>query len=258
MNSILARQQQELAEAIRADAALTGDLLKPTPTGEPARLSIYSAAYRARLGEALKENYPILARVLGDDAFAEVANTFLSKHPSRTASIRWFGARLAEFTELDTDTLPHPALSDLIRMEWALNIAFDGPDAIPLNVNDMLTVVPDAWPALQFFPHPTMHLLEMNWNVEPLWSALSADENAETEPPEPFPHHLLIWRYEHRTQWRSVEPIEAQLLQLAIAGKNFAQLCEAAAGVSEPGAAEMVAGYLRNWVGSGLLAGFKS
>jgi hypothetical protein len=182
----------------------------------------------------------------------------LQQCPSHTPSIRWFGARLAEFAELECDTLPHPALSDLIRMEWALNIAFDGPDAEPLNVDDMLALAPDSWPLLQFSPHPTLHLLAMNWNVEPVWSALTADENAETEPPEAFPHDLLIWRYEHQTRWRSVEPNEALLLRAAIAGHNFSQLCETAAGFASTGAAELVAGYLRTWVEAGLLAGFKS
>jgi hypothetical protein len=257
MNSNLAQQQQELAAAIRADSALTSNLLQATPQGTPARLHIYSNAYRARLGEALKENYPVLARVLGDDGFIDLSAAFLHSYPSRTPSIRWFGAALAEFVEQNTDALPHPSLCDLIRMEWALNTAFDGADANPLKVADMLTIAPQNWPTLRFAAHPTLHLLAMNWNVEPLWTALSADENADTEPPEELQHHLLIWRYEHKTQWRSVAPMEAQLLQATIAGDSFTELCETAAGITDTATAETVAGYLRTWIESGLLVRFK-
>lgn len=258
MTSILARQQQELADAIRANSTLVSNLLQPTPQGAPARLHIYSNAYRARLGEALKENYPVLARVLGDDGFADLTAAFLHAYPSRTPSIRWFGEELARFAEQEADVLPHPALCDLIRMEWALNTAFDGTDANPLTVEDMLALAPEAWPTQRFTPHPTLHLLALNWNVEPLWNALSADENAETKPPEQFQHHLLIWRVGYRTQWRSTVPEEAILLQAIVAGNTFAQLCEAAGEFAATNAAKTVAGYLRNWVEAGLLAGFKS
>jgi len=258
MGSNLAHQQQELAAAIRADSTLSSNLLQPTPQGGPARLHIYSNAYRARLGEALKENYPVLARVLGDDGFADLSAAFLHSHPSRTPSIRWLGASLAEFVAHDTDALPHPSLCDLIRMEWALNTAFDGADANPLQVADMLMLAPADWPSLRFEVHPTLHLLSMNWNVEPLWTALSADENADTEPPEEFQHYLLIWRDNHRTQWRSVGSLEAQLLQATIQGDCFAALCETAAQMSDTATAETVAGYLRNWIESGLLAKYKS
>lgn len=254
----LVAQQQDLATAIRSDAAPVSQLLQPTPQGGPARLHIYSNAYRARLGEALQENYPVLARVLGDDAFADLAAAFLSSHPSRTPSIRWFGAALAEFVEHNPDALPHPSLRDLIRMEWALNTAFDAADATPLKVADMLTLAPEDWPSLRFVVHPTLHLLSMNWNVEPLWTALSADEHADTEPPEELPHHLLIWRGEHRMQWRSVAPLEARLLQSTIDGNSFAALCdisvEATSEGANPDAARTVAEYLRIWIEAGLIA----
>lgn len=256
MSSELALQQQELARAIRADAVTaTGNLLKNTLQGTPARLDIYSIAYRARLGEALKENYPVLARVLGDDGFADLANAFLHHCPSHTPSIRWFGARLAEFVEEAADILPHPSLVDLIRMEWALNIAFDAADAAPLKVAELLRLAPEAWPALQLILHPSLHLLSLNWAIEPLWSALSVDENADTDPPEEFVHHLVIWRVEHRTLWRSVSAEEAMLLRAAIAATKFAQLCEIAAEFAGGDAAATVAGYLRNWVEADMLTG---
>jgi hypothetical protein len=93
----------------------------------------------------------------------------------------------------------------------------------------------------------------MNWNVAPLWNTLSAEENAEADPPEELPHHLLIWRAGHMTQYRSVEAIEAHLLQAMIEKFCFAALCEIAAQTDPENAAQTVAGYLRIWVEAGLL-----
>jgi len=254
MTTVLAQQQQELADAIRHEKFVPHELLKPTPQGAPPRLQIYTLAYRSRLGEALKENYPVLARVLGDEGFAELADVYLRNYPSRTPSIRWFGATLAEFAA-QSELIPHPSLCDLIRMEWALNTAFDAADAQPVSVAEMLALQPAEWPALQFVMHPSLHLLALHWNVEPLWSALTADENAQTDPPEELPHHLLIWRVGHQTQWRSVEPTEALLLMAALAGQTFTQLSEIALDSAGSDAAQTVAGYARIWIEAGMIAG---
>ena len=77
--------------------------------------------------------------------------------------------------------------------------------------------------------------------------------DAETAAPEPQPHHLLVWRQNDQTQWRSVEPFEADLLHAALAGDSFAELCERAAATQGEQAAAAVAGHLRVWVEAGLL-----
>lgn len=254
----LAAQLQALAQAITADSAPTdtAELLRPTPQGGPPRLGIYRNAYRARLTDALRENYPVLHRVQGDEAFDELAERFIAACPSEHPSIRWFGSTLPEWLAANSEQLSHPALADLARMEWALCTAFDAADATPLTVNDLLAHAPEAWPTLRFTGHPSLRLIALDWAVEPLWRALSDNAEAETAPPEPQAHHLLIWRETGnagQTQWRSVEPFEADLLQAALNGESFAELCERAAATQGDLAAAAVAGYLRVWVEAGLL-----
>jgi hypothetical protein len=256
--SSLATQQQQLAAAITkvgaGGTAALEPLLCKTPQGGAPRIDIYRIAFRARLAAALQENFPILHRVLGDESFRELADAFITARPSREPSIRWFGAELAGFLERHAELVPHPALIDLTRMEWALGTAFDAADASSITAADLLAVSPADWPALGFQPHPSVRLLSLAWAVEPLWSVLSLDENATTEPPTAHDHHLLIWRGAAQTQWRSVTPFEAKILAACMAGQPFATLCElAAAELGEQAAAE-VASHLRAWVEAGLFA----
>lgn len=256
MNNMLAARQQSFAEAITSEQVPEAALahFRPTPQGGPPRLDIYRNAYRARLTGALRDNYPVLHRVLGDEAFDALAAAFITARPSRQPSIRWFGAELGDWLQETAAQLPHPALVDLTRMEWALSIAFDAADATPLQVADLLAVAPQDWPALSFQPLPSLHMIAMNWAVEPLWSAISADESATTDAPEALDHHLLVWRRDEQTQWRSVEAFEALLLDACIGGRSFADLCELALTECGDNAAAEVAGYLRVWVEAGLLA----
>lgn len=258
--STLIAQLHAFTRAITAadEPAAVTPLFRPTPQGGPPRLGIYRNAFRARLTDALRENYPVLQRVLGDDAFDTMALGFIATHPSRHPSIRWFGNELPAHlqTLADADELPHPALPDLARMEWALSTAFDAADAAPLTVEQLLAVAPKDWPALRFTPHPSLRLTALDWAIEPLWRALSENADAETVPPEPYPHHLLTWRKtgeSDQTQWRSVESFEAELLQAALAGAAFSELCECAASTQGDVTAAAVAGHLRIWVEAGLL-----
>jgi hypothetical protein len=100
-------------------------------------LAVYLQAYRARLTAALRDNYPVLQRALGDDAFDLLARAYLDEHPSHFRSIRWFGDSLAEFLAAAPEHLPHPALVDLARMDWAMRTAFDAADATLLGVGEL-------------------------------------------------------------------------------------------------------------------------
>lgn len=260
--STLATQQQQLAAAITkvgaGGTATLEPLLRKTPQGGAPRIDIYRIAFRARLAAALQENFPVLHRVLGDEAFRELADAFITACPSREPSIRWFGTELSGFLDQHAELVPHPALIDLTRMEWALGMAFDAADASCIAVSDLLAVSPADWPALGFQPHPSVRLLSLVWAVEPLWSALSLDEHATTEPPAALDHHLLIWRGTAQTQWRSVTPFEAKILAACMAGQPFAELCELASAEVGAQAAVEVAGHLRVWVEAGLFSGIVS
>lgn len=255
VSGALAAQLQTFARAVTAaeEPADSTALFRPTPQGGPPRLAIYRNAYRARLTDALRENYPVLHRVLGDEAFDELAENFIAARPSHHPSIRWFGGALPEWLAADGDQLPHRALIDLARMEWALCTAFDAADDTPLTVNDLLAHPPEVWPELRFTGHPSLRLIALDWAVEPLWRALTENPEAETAAPVTQPHHLIVWRQNDQTQWRSVEPFEADLLQAALAGESFAELCERAATTQGEQAAAAVAGHLRVWVEAGLL-----
>jgi hypothetical protein len=217
------------------------------------RMEIYVNAYWARLREALADNYPVLYRALGDEAFRELAAAYLRAPPSPHRSIRWFGDRLVEFVTRNPDAIPHPALRDLARMDWAMRGAFDAADTPPLRCADLAGVAPAQWPELRFAPCPAFRLLHLDWGVEALWHALNEDENAQTEEPAPHQHAMIVWRHALECRWRTVSPAEALALQTMSDGGSFAAICAALQDAGEPDAAATAARLLRAWLDEGLL-----
>lgn len=250
----------ELLDQQRAFAALLlGEDDSPATSllralkGRPPRIGVYHHAYRARLVEALRSNLPVLHRVLGDDDFTTLALAYLADEPSRRPSIRWFGDGLQSWLASHPEALPHPALADLAAMEWALGCSFDAADAAPLSFDALAAMPADQWPDARFAAHPSVHLLSLHWAIEPIWQALTHDEEAATDEPQALDHRLLVWRRGLETRWRSLQADEADALAACLSGEAFAALCERAALHQEANAPAWVAGALRRWVDDGLL-----
>jgi hypothetical protein len=252
------QQQRQLAAAIRDGVEPAGLLAGDYATG----LAVYRHAYRARLAEALADNYTVLARALGDEAFDALAQAYIAARPSRHPSIRWFGGELASFMAAAGDDLvPHASLADFARMDWALRGAFDAAEAPPLDPATLAALGPDDWAGLVLHLHPSVqrvvlaHAIEPAWRVLREWEPESGAAQPELDEPVPHEHTLLAWRQHGETRWRSLEALEAVLLQAVAEGAPFALLCERAAaslGDAET-AAPAVVGALQRWLADGLL-----
>ena len=237
------------------DAVLARDLDPGlfVPTAGKGGFGIYVNAYRARLREALCDNYPILALALGDESFDQLAEVFIEASPSRFRSIRWFGDGLAAFMAQRDDLVPHPALTDLAKMDWALRGAFDAGNDAALEVGDLAALSAEEWPQQQFQLRASVSLTRLSWAVAPIWHALSEDEHAVTEAPDRAEHTLLVWRRELDCQWRSLDAIEAEALMLLANGMCYADLCQKITEADNTATPSGIALMLRRWVEDRLL-----
>jgi len=248
----LKESQQRFQQAVLSGDVAPG-LFVAEGHGVAGGLELYLTAYRARLQAALRDNYPVLHRALGDEAFAALANDYIAAQPSRFRSIRWFGDALSAFVDAAPERLPHPALADVARMDWAMRGAFDAADALLLTPSDLAALAPDDWAAQRFVLLPSFRMVELNWAVEPVWRALNENAAAETATPEPLSHVLLVWRPALDCLWRSVGKSEAAALNALRQGACFAECCSLIAQAGEADPASVALGLLQRWVADGLL-----
>ncbi|WP_342616722.1 DNA-binding domain-containing protein [Rhodoferax sp. GW822-FHT02A01] len=217
-------------------------------------MEIYRNAYQVRLREALADNYPVLYRSLGDEAFAELTSAYCQAHPSRHRSIRWWGDSLVTFMRNHPEHTPHPALVDIAQMDWALRGAFDAANADCLTHTDLVSLAPDAWPEMRLSPVPSIRMVRLDWAVEGLWHALQDDPEATTEAPRPHEHVVLVWRQGLECHWRSLPIHEHRALELVQQGVCFGELCTNLQLDGDAYAADTSVRLLGNWVAEGLLA----
>ena len=244
--------QRDFQRYILADqerGAIHGAVREQYGLDADARLAIYHRAYRSRLRQALCEAYDKTWTFIGDELFAELANSYIAAQPSQHANLRWFGGGLAAHAA--AQMADYPFIAELAELEWALSLAFDADDAAPLTGADLGAIAPEAWGGLQFALHPSVHILDMDWNAVALWQALAAG----AEPPEveqsAVATHWLVWRQGEQPHFRSLPPGEAEALYRIAEGATFGEVC-AAAGEK---AMLALAGYLQHWLAQGVLAG---
>ncbi|HTE52874.1 MAG TPA: DNA-binding domain-containing protein [Kofleriaceae bacterium] len=217
------------------------------------RLDVYAGMYFFRLLDVLREDYPGLVKLVGDDAFHNLVVDYLLAHPSDNPSLRWLGRHLPG--HLDDHPLRgrFPAAAALARLEWMRGEAFDVEDAPVATAAELAVATPSAWSAMRLRMHPSLRLLDLDHNVLPLWLAL--ERGAEALPEAPAQGiHAVVWRRGFRVYHRSATRAEIDCLRAAAGGVTFAALCEtlwAHAGDDTPARA---VGYLRTWLEQEIVA----
>jgi hypothetical protein len=250
-------QAQLQAYLLNPDAqpnpALQASLLGSAALSAEQGLAIYHNAYWARLLEALRGDYKAVHGWLGDEQFDRLGRAYLDAHPSRHYSLRWLGAEFAAFIEAHLVPEQAAALAELARLEWAFTLAFDAPDGQPLRFEQVVALAPQALPELRVALLPSVQWLVQRHNSLALWRALKNADEFPGSQALAVEETCLVWRDGLVTRYRSLAPDEARALDvLARQGLSFAELCAAIAGLGEQ-APQVAAGWLRQWLGDGLL-----
>jgi len=236
-------------------ASFINQIVNDKDLGIEKRLGIYYDAYRLRIIEVLGNVYPNLKRLLGAAYFNQAARSYIDAYPSTHRNMRWVGDQMALHLE---QTLPeHPIAAEMAKFEWLLGLAFDAEDAPVLQLEEIATLPPEAWGQLIFQFHPSMRMLELNWNAIEVWQALDNEDS----PPAltQLKSHCLIWRHLTDSYFRLVEDAESDAIHLVMSGGSFSEMCELLQqhNVDEQAAMHQAAQYLSQWINEELLSTFR-
>ncbi|WP_248799052.1 DNA-binding domain-containing protein [Pseudomonas sp. MWU13-2105] len=251
----LAFERYLLGEDTSAEAALGASLIGGPSLDVETGLAIYHNAYRARLQEALRGDFPTVWNWLGDDEFDALTAAYLRECPSSHYSLRWLGAGFEAFVLRHLVPEQSEPLAELIRLEWAFTLAFDALPGEPLTLEAMATLPAEAWPTLRLARLPSVQRLEGRFNSLAMWRALKAETEFPVSLELERPQVCLVWRAGLVCHYRSLEPAEAQALDgMLQAGWSFAELCAELALSLGEGAPLQAAGWLKQWVNDGLVS----
>ncbi len=256
MNGPCLRELQEQLQShlLHGDTRIVRRIVDTPRVNVRTRLAIYSDAYRLRLLESLRVDFPALHTLAGDAEFERIGRAYIDAHPSGHFSIRYFGQQLAVFLRRDDRWQALPVFAEMAAFEWALGLSFDAFDSPLIGVEDMGAIPPEAWAHMRLGLHPSLQRLDLVWNAPGLWKAID-----EEQPPQPpvaadYPLAWIIWRRDLRSFFRSTPVDEAWAIDVLRQGHSFAAMCEGLCEwIDETRVAAQAALYLRRWVQDGLV-----
>lgn len=216
-----------------------------------ARLGVYRYAYRARLHEALADDYPAVQHLLGAERFARLCDHVITTHPSRGPNLNHYGVVLRDvLADTRAPRLHHrPFATALARLEWALVEVLHSAEAPPLDAARLAAFTPAEWAAARFTPSPSLQLLVLDHPANQWFQAWR--EGRAGPAPGPGWSATAIYRRE-LTMWRmDLSPVAHGLLAALVAG---APLGDALAALEGQAGADRVMRWFAAWVSGGVFA----
>ncbi len=191
------------------------------------RWDVYTSGYVTRVVEALENDYPALARILGEGPFRSLTARYLAACPPRSFNLGRAGDRLARFLEQDPLTAELPFLPDLARLEWALAEAFVAADVEPLLWSDLAALGPEAAADSPLALRPGTALLRSAWPVRDVWSCKDRPDDEISVDVEGRPSIVLVHRRGLDVRCRVVDDVEARVVEAAEKCWSLGRLLEA-------------------------------
>ena len=250
-------QEQFMASLCHQPSIIASEIVDQGNISCEIRLGIYQNAYRIRLKETLQTDHPILGLYLGDALFDEMAEGYIDHCPSESYTLRQFADLLPHYLSKHSPFQEHPTISELATFERRLMDAFDAADAERATLDALMQRPANQWPELHFRFHPSLQLFPSQWRAVECWQALKQDEPPPQVSPndKPSPQQWLLWRnHERITEFKCLSELETELIQQALAGDCFAQLCDTILDtIDESEALAYAIETIQQWIGSGLI-----
>jgi hypothetical protein len=211
-----AGRQQALLAALRSPRVAA---LPPGARGLPGRaaqalsgLDAYRANAQAVAERSLAAAYPVLARLIGEEAMAALARDLWRVDPPPKGDLAWFGGGLADWLRTIEAFEALPYLPDMARLEWAVHraqVAAD-PAETPLELR-LLGGDPESL-GVHFVAGSAG--LASQWPVSAIWRA--HQESPDTEPDlEAARAALAAGRGDIAWVWRRGHRVDVAVLSMA-------------------------------------------
>lgn len=234
--SMLGEHAATIACAIDDDGIAATELLR-----------IYRNALRSNLTRTLRIVYPAVDRLVGVGFFDAAAEAFIAEHVPASGDLNEYGDEFPAFLAAFAPASALPYLADVARVEWALSLAANAPDAPALDARDMATVEPDHHALLRFSRHPSVSLLVLSYPADQIADAVLAGDDVAMAQIDlaTGPVHVAIHRGAQGVEVQRLEAEAHQYLSLLYAGEPLgALLDDGSAGAPALLAQELIKGRL--------------
>jgi hypothetical protein len=234
-----------------ARATLRDCVAVPAPAVAADRLDVYAGGYPARVRDALADTHPALARLVGEAAFAALAQRYAAAMPLTSYNLNDAGAHLAAFVAGDALGRAYPFLADLAALEWCIAQAFHAAERPALDPRALAWSL-DDWDRAVLELQPSVAVLASRWPLLALWERGDAAPD-EARRAAGAAQAMLIRRAGLVVRCEAISAGEAAALRLLLDGQTLGAVMEQLGAAGHD--AETVSQWCAGWMRDGIVAG---
>jgi hypothetical protein len=166
----LAERQHGFATALLDPGVPMPDgLIGPDGEPGPKRFAVYRNNVVVGLTEALKDAFPAVHRIVGEDFFRAMARAYVMVEPPRSPILIEYGAGFPDFIQQFEPAAVLPYLADVARIERAWTEAYHAPEASPIDPSAFTAISRDQLPAIRLTLHPSLRLIRSRFPALTIW-----------------------------------------------------------------------------------------
>ena len=143
----------------------------------PNRLDIYRNTFLIGLTKVLRLCFPAIEKLVGEEFFEGAAQLFIAEHPPRAAWLDQYGGEFPDFLRAFGPASSVPYLSDVAKLEWAVNCALHSADTEPLETTELATVAPGDQGRICLIANPSIALVQFDYPADRIWRAVVARDD---------------------------------------------------------------------------------
>ena len=163
--------QSEFARALLEPGATPAGMTTARGGADHARFAVYRNNVVARLGNALEQKFPVTARLVGNEFFRGMVRAFIADNRPRSALLAEYGDELPAFIEGFDAAASVAYLADVARIEMLWTRAYHAADSVPVGVEALAGIGPEAMPSVRLGRHPSAALIRSAHPAGSIWAA---------------------------------------------------------------------------------------
>lgn len=183
LENSLAQFQRAFAEAVFAgDAPIPATIRAASGPAGASRFGVYRNNVMISLINAVAARYPVVRKLLWDDAFDRVARLYVVEEPPRSPVLFEYGESFPGFLRKIGQGAAADYLADVAELEAARTRAYHAADARPVGKDAFAGLPADRLTDMRLKLHPSVVLLRSRFPVVSIWEAnLSDNDNTISE-----------------------------------------------------------------------------
>lgn len=226
-------QARFVAEVMTGDpsgvlAEVTGDAIPAA-----ARLRVYRHHILESLGRALATTFPTVEALVGAGFFRSMAQAFVAQSPPSQPVLAEYGEGFPAFVAGYPAARDLAYLTDVARLDWALNVAFHAPADDRLAAADLASRPAEELPNLRPALAPGTALLRSSYPLDRIWAASQPGAPADPVDAASGGIDLLVLRRPGDSAFVGLGPGEGAFVAVLADGGTLEEAAVAATASSQ-------------------------